>query len=166
MSMRQSDEATLEKIEHNPKKKQLKSPKYRNKNRPKADSAHTDGKYRLPAFSILAQSILGGNLPETTPNKDDSLFNNVNSDIQEPYYIDKSGTKGNNSNVGSVKPANNDDGNEVQKKSSSKRKMGDGGEPVQTYSLPIRTFKAQETNPVNGKPYRSLKEDDFFSGKY
>ena len=167
-----SDEATLEKIEHNPKKKQLKSPKYRNKNRPKADSTHTDGKYRLPAFSVLAQSILGGNLPDTTVNKDESLFNTVHSDIQELsslqpcYNIAKSGTKGNTNNDACVKPADNDDDKEVQKKSSTKRKMGDGGEPVQTYSLPIRTFKAQETNPVNGKPYKSLKEDDFFSGKY
>ena len=167
-----SDEATLEKIEHNPKKKQLKSPKYRNKNRTKADTTHLDGKYRLPAFSVLAQSILGGTLPDNTVNKDVSLLNSVHSDIQELsslqpcYNIAKSGTNGNTNNDVCVNPADNDAAKEVPKTASTKRKMGDEGEPVQTYSLPICTFKAQETNPVNGKPYKSLTEDDFFSGNY
>ena len=51
------------------------------------------------------------------------------------------------------------------KSRTSKRKRPDKETHVPTYSLPIRTFKPQDENPITRKKYTSLTDDPFFSGK-
>ena len=48
---------------------------------------------------------------------------------------------------------------------TSKCKRPDEETHVPTYSLPIRTFKPQDENPITRKKYTSLTDDPFFSGK-
>ena len=152
------------------RRKVLKSPTIRNKACQMKPDSTADGNYRLPALSVLAQSILNGRDSLNCVDNDQKVdtLDQRNGDqclLTYSFQITKSG------DVKDIEKTNGTPKNDIStepskmKSRTSKRKRPDEETHVPTYSLPIRIFKPQDENPITRKKYTNLTDDPFFSGK-
>ena len=152
------------------RRKVLKSPTIRNQGGQTNKNSTSDGNYRLPAFGVLAESILNGQQSLKCADNHPKIetLHDKNSDkcnLTSSFQITTSGDVKDIENTDAT--PNKDITTEPSKMKgrTSKCKRPHEETHVPTYSLPIRTFKPQDENPIARKKYTSLTDDPFFSGK-